>query len=200
MEEFEKVDIYVNEIAKAFRDSLISMVPVAGSTAVRLLEAIEKANIQIKINFIEEFVAELKGVDKNEINWSHLNSDDFLVMLNSVLERIRYTTAEEKKKRFKDILIKDLKTTYRSDFKETFLDLILRLNEDQIRILHTFRSLNGPLNAEDFQMDEDLYRFYLQDLTSKALLHDDALSFDKRRPTIYTHITPFGREFLKFLE
>jgi hypothetical protein len=106
----------------------------------------------------------------------------------------------KKKKRFKEILIKDLKTIYKSDFKETFLDLILRLNEDQIRILQAFSLLKAPLNAEEFQMDEDLYRFYLQDLNSKSLLYNDALSFDKHRPVIYTYITPFGREFLKFLE
>jgi hypothetical protein len=200
MEEFDKVDAYVNEFAKATRDLVISKVPVAGPAVVRFLEAIEKANLQIKINFLEEFISELKGVDKNEINWDHLDSVEFLVMFNSVLERIRYTTAEEKKKRFKEILIKDLKTTYKSDFKETFLDLILRLNEDQIRILQAFNTLKAPLNAEVFQMDEDLYRFYLQDLTSKALLHDDAMSFAKRRPVIYTYLTPFGREFLKFLE
>lgn len=200
MEELDKIDTYGNEFAKAIRDIIISKVPIAGSAAVRFIEAYEKANLQIRINFFEEFISELQGVDKNEINWSHLNSEEFLVMFNSVLERIRYTTAEEKKKRFKEILIKDLKMTYKSDFKETFLDLILRLNEDQIRILQAFNTLKAPLNAEVFQMDEDLYRFYLQDLNSKALLHDDSLSFDKHRPVIYTNITPFGREFLKFLE
>jgi hypothetical protein len=35
---------------------------------------------------------------------------------------------------------------------------------------------------------------------SCVLLHDDALSFNKPRLIIYTHITPSGREFLKFLE
>ena len=200
MGKIDKVNIYGNEFAKAIRDSLISKIPVAGSAAVRFLEAYEKANLQIKINFLEEFISELKGVDKNEINWDHLDSVEFLVMFNSVLERIRYTTAEEKKKRFKEILIKDLKTTYKSDFKETFLDLILRLNEDQIRILQAFNTLKPPLNAEVFQMDENLYSFYLQDLNSKALLNDDAMSIDKRRPVIFTYITPFGREFLKFLE
>jgi uncharacterized protein (DUF697 family) len=77
MEELDKIDTYGNEFAKAIRDIIISKVPFAGSVAVRFLEAIDKANLQIRINFFEEFISELQGVDKNEINWSHLNSEEF---------------------------------------------------------------------------------------------------------------------------
>jgi len=42
-----------------------------------------------------------------------------------------------------------MKHTYASDFKETFLDIVSRINEDQILILNHFRNVNGSEPESD---------------------------------------------------
>jgi len=54
--------------------------------------------------------------------------------------------------------------------------------------------------AEFFQFNESLYKYYLQDLFSKGLLFDDGINRWDIRPFELLEITEFGMQFLKFIE
>jgi hypothetical protein len=126
-----EIEILTNETTNAVTDSLISLTPVIGPIVIRLNETGQRIEQQQINVFLKNFVSALMKIKKDEINWTRFKSDDFYFMIHSVTERVHHTTVKEKIHRFREILIKDLKATYYSDFKETYLDLILRLNEDQ---------------------------------------------------------------------
>jgi len=221
----KNIDLTGNEIAKIIRDSVVEQIPVVGSATVKFFTLQERKRHERIISIFENLLSSLAGIDQSEINWEYVKSEDFNPMLGSVIDRLQYTTAKEKIHRFREILIKDLKTTYYSDFKETYLDLILRLNEDQIKILRAFQKLNVDLGsfsrnesadekekererlkiqripkAEDFGLNRDLYLFYIQDLISKSLLYDEGMGRFSTGPFKIIEITQFGLEFLKFIE
>ena len=124
--------------------------------------------------------------------------------------------------RFKKILLNEMTRTYTSDFKETFLDIVSRINEDQILILNRFREVkdcesegNSEQRVVDgegakvslkykgnfLEVDEAEYLFYVQDLVSKSLLCDKYVGvYGGAKPYTNLGITPFGEEFLKFIE
>ena len=124
--------------------------------------------------------------------------------------------------RFKKILLNEMAHTYTSDFKETFLDIVSRINEDQILILNHFREVkdcesegNSDQRVVDgegakvslkykgnfLEVDEAEYLFYVQDLVSKSLLCDKYVGvYGGAKPYTNLGITPFGEEFLKFIE
>ena len=125
--------------------------------------------------------------------------------------------------RFKRILLNEMTHTYTSDFKETFLDIVSRINEDQILILNHFRKVkdcesegNSEQRVADGEgtetslkckanflgFDEAKYLFCVQDLVSKSLLFDETIALFGGRTKPYTRlrITLFGEEFLRFIE
>lgn len=221
----DEFKILATETTNAVSDIVMSQAPVIGSIVARLNATGDRIKQQQINAFLENFVSALLKIEKNQINWTRFESIDFYFMMNSVTERVHHTKAKEKLYRFQEILINDLKTSYYSDFKETFLDLILRLNEDQIEILREFQKVNsefGPLlrerhdidgqqeqqrlrrqkilKPEDFRFDLNLYSFYIQDLISKSLIYDDGMGRYGTGPLKVLDITQFGIEFLKFIE
>ncbi|MFA6332834.1 MAG: hypothetical protein WCX22_07780 [Methanoregula sp.] len=221
----DEIKIFTTETTSAVFDIVVSQAPVIGPIAVRLSETGERIRQQQINTFLENFVSALMKIDRDQINWTRFKSDDYYFMIHSVTERVHHTTAKEKIIRFREILIKDLQTTYHSDFKETYLDLILRLNEDQIKILRTFRTQYneyGPFirdespsdeqneqirlkyeslpKEKDFQFNHDLYFFYILDMISKSLLYDDGMGRFGTGALEIIDITQFGLEFLKFIE
>jgi hypothetical protein len=63
------------------------------------------------------------------------------------------------------------------------------------------RAKMESLDANFFNLEENIYSFYLQDLVSKCLLVDVSYShFDSTKPFSDTLITEFGKELLKFIE
>jgi hypothetical protein len=149
----------------------------------------------------------------------------------SVTQRVQLTSAKDKLLRFRLILTEEIKFRSISDseFKETFLDLILRINEDQIKILNAYKKIklekiglhdNVPgigivrikhpgKNESDyakirtheyFGIDDELYKFYVQDLISKSLLYDDGLGLFGSRPFLIIEITQFGMAFLNYID
>ncbi len=221
----EDLDLWIEESGNAMTDIALSNTLVIGPTIARISIMQENVRQQQENKFWEEFCFALTQVDKTKINWTRYKSKDFILLMASVIERAHQTTAKEKLHRFQDILIKDLQITYHSDFKDTFLDLILRLNEDQIKILYSFKKTYdkyGPFlregpdgkenqtierekvqnvpKAEEFKFNRELYLFYLQDLISKSLLFDDGMGRAYTGPFKVVGITEYGLEFLKFIE
>jgi hypothetical protein len=222
----KEIDIKGNEIAKILRDSIIEKIPLIGSDIVRIISWQETVRNQRIISFIEDFISSLQGIDKSEINWEYLSSQDYFDLLASVSQKVEQTSSKEKLRRFKDILIKEIKTPYVSEFKDTFLDILSKINEDQIKILDFYyqvdlgkitlpqvsgsttgiRQFNGKnentyLNETYFKMEQEVYEFLIQDLISKYLL----INFNSGIGPLFQRqsfpkISPLGMEFLEFIK
>lgn len=86
-------------------------------------------------NFIKMLQEYMENVSEDEINFQHLKSEEFSDIFESILKRITHTRSEEKMKRFRKVLVSEMQSPSDTDFTETFLDIISRLEEVQIKIL-----------------------------------------------------------------
>jgi hypothetical protein len=220
--------IQLGLLGSAFGEALVSRVPggvgLLADAFIRYRNLIKQERV---CDLLEELKKDIESTDPHEFDQEYLRSEEFSDILESILWRVVNTASEEKVHRFKMILLNEMKHTYESDFKETFLDIAFRINEDQILILDHFREIKGSelesssergaTESEDaggegaraslsrerdfLGFDESKYLFYVQDLVSKSLLCDKYVGvYGGAKPYTNLRITPFGEEFLKFIE
>jgi len=218
----------LKQAAISAKNVIFSRIPVVGPILDEVFFEHRSRVKQERLNrFVEAFEAYFRSVHPGEIDVEYLKSDEFGDIFESILHRVMHTASEEKMHRFKKILLNEMKHTYESDFKETFLDILFHINEDQILILNHFREVKrsepesnpeqgviegrdaggeGARASLDHENDflgfgKSKYLFYVQDLISKSLLYDEPPTLvGKIKPYTNLSITPFGEEFLGFIE
>jgi len=224
----EDSKIQLEQAAISAKNVIFSNIPFFGTILDEVLFENRSRVKQERFNrFVEEFEKYLRSIRPCDIDQKHLKSEEFGDIFESILRRVMHTASGEKVHRYKMILLNEMKHTYESDFKETFLDIVSRINEDQILILNHFReakgsepesnpewgvidggdaegegaevSLNHKRNLLGFA--EAKYLFYVQDLVSKSLLYDDSVGvYGGAKTYTYLKITPFGEGFLGSIE
>lgn len=217
----------IKEIGVSFTKSSFGNVPFVGGI---LNEVLFDFRGRVKQNRINHFIEELEKyiashVKENEIDIKYITSDQFGDLFESILYRISTNHSSERVNRFRDILVNQMITPYETDFTDTFLDLVSKINEKQIELLNVYRKVHiGEISNEDklmdrnvldanhetttssfrdpdyYKLDEELYMFYVQDLVSKSLLLDDSMNRWGTRPYKVLQITSFGLEFIRFIE
>jgi len=222
----EKSKEIITEIVESTAKGLVGAIPFAGTA---LNEALFDGRSRIKQNrfnnFIKIFSEYLKNVNESEIDFEYIKSEDFGDIFESIIRRVMRSGSVEKLDTFKNVLSNHVLGKIKTDHAETFLDLVSRLNEDQIRILETYRkiksndiSINENLpkknvidanfepqlseirSAKNFNLDKGVYQFYLQDLFAKGLLFDDGVNRMDLGPFELMEITQFGIDFLSYIE
>lgn len=182
---------------------LIGAVPYAGTA---LNEAIFECRSRIKQNRINNFVLQLGQYieDHNEnIDLEYIKSEQFGDILESIFKEVLRTGVKDKLDRFKKILVKQMNSSNHVEFTETFLDIISKLNEKEIELLDYYSKNDdelGTVKYERFNIDENMYRFYIQDLISKCLMIDDSVGRLSCWPLDVVKITQLGRDFLEFIK
>ena len=219
----EDSKIQLKHAAISAKNVVLSSIPICGTILDEVLFGYRSRVKQERLNrFVEELEKYFRSIHSGDIDREHLESEEFGDIFESILRRVVNTASEEKMHRFKKILLNEMTRTYTSDFKETFLDIVSRINEDQILILNRFREVkdcesegNSEQRVVDgegakvslkykgnfLEVDEAEYLFYVQDLVSKSLLCDKYVGvYGGAKPYTNLRITPFGEEFLKFIE
>ena len=219
----EDSKIQLKQAAISGKNVIFSNIPFFGTILDEILFGYRSRVKQERLNrFVEELEKYFRLIHSGDIDREHLESEEFGDIFESILRRVVNTASEEKMHRFKKILLNEMAHTYTSDFKETFLDIVSRINEDQILILNRFREVkdresegNSDQRVVDgegvkvslkykgnfLEVDEAEYLFYVQDLVSKSLLCDKYVGvYGGAKPYTNLGITPFGEEFLKFIE
>jgi len=219
----EDSKIQLEQAAISAKNVIFSNIPFFGTILDEVLFEYRSRVKQERLNrFVEELEKYFRLIHSGDIDREHLESEEFGDIFESILRRVVNTASEEKMHRFKKILLNEMTRTYTSDFKETFLDIVSRINEDQILILNRFREVkdcesegNSEQRVVDgegakvslkykgnfLEVDEAEYLFYVQDLVSKSLLCDKYVGvYGGAKPYTNLGITPFGEEFLKFIE
>lgn len=211
-------------IAKA----CLSNVPYAGAMLNELIFDIRGRLVQRRINdFIESFLTYITDIGII-IEDSRLTSEEFNDIYYSIIRKVVETNSKHKLKLFKQILASNTKVIYESDFRETFLDLVLKLDYIQIEILKLYRDTGRSGEIDVFELTsrsfkerilqiiienyptlttfeaEGKYEFYICDLISKALLIDkksvgNTYSNLNYEGLTMLYITDFGKEFLNFI-
>lgn len=260
-------EIIIREVGISVTKGAIGAIPFVGTA---LNESLFECRARIKQERVNKFIKMLQEfmvtVSDKDIDFKHLKSDEFSDIFESILKRVAYTRSEEKMKRFRKVLVSEMQNPTNTDFTETFLDIISRLEEVQIKILKDIRiatkncskhhekvfNLQNEIQAHKTQLQEELeqqkngnannvsreqkniseknslvknslsiladnqqfynsmaygievsqYSFYIQDLTSKALLQERLIPINGKVPPVakIIEITTYGEEFLKYIE
>lgn len=209
-------------------------VPIIGPILQELCYGLSERVRQKRLNNFTLGLIELikeSGLKESDIDTLYLNSDDFVLIFKSITDRAILTTSEDKIRRFQKILLIEIKGEYKSQFKETFLDILSKIDENQILILKTYENVaagnisyeesikergsfdGGTLDTDNkpellapfryskyYKLKDEQYLFYIQDLVSKSLLQDDGMNRMDIRPYELLKITPFGIEFIRYIE
>ncbi|WP_328800452.1 hypothetical protein T3H97_17980 [Paenibacillus sp. LX16] len=120
------------------KGSISAAFPCIGGALNEALFEVRGRIAQHRINnFVESFLIQLNdlGIIVDE---KIISSEDFNDIYAAIIKRVVDTKNEFKLKIFKDILASMLTTPYQSDFTETFLDLVTRLDFMEIEILKMF--------------------------------------------------------------
>ena len=206
--------------------TLLGIVPYVGTA---LNEIVYDRRSRLKQNRINNFIAELaeftKTVNPHDFDMEFIQSDDFSDIFEAIIKSVSLTNKKEKLEKLKVILTKGLTNKLKTDYVDTFLELVNSLNVNDIIILKHHRKLeeNYPKNKDGLLPREDIdlskkpsisderkpeylgfrveqYKFHLQNLFSKALLYDDGINRFGFNPFEIMEITEFGKDFLKFIE
>lgn len=117
---------------------LIQSLPYVGTP---LNEILFEHRGRIKQDRINKFVQNLKDyletINGELINGEYINSEEFGDIFESILEKVSRTNSEEKLKRFKQILIKQIEIPEKREYFESFLDVISKITDKQFEILLT---------------------------------------------------------------
>lgn len=220
----------LKEGGKSIIKGCFGAVPFVGAALDEVAFEYRGRVYQNRLNrFIESLADHMGSVRGEDIDYSRIQSDEFGDIFESIVRRVLLTGSEEKIQRYKMILVQEMmKDTKPSDFKETYLDIVSRINENQILILNEYRKAHESVqdesigergvmdgggvvrtlpkllphrSAECYNLSKSEYLFYVQDLVSKSLLVDDGMGrsggYD---PYELLEITPFGVEFLRYIE
>lgn len=136
MKDKETTNLILREVGISVTKGAIGAIPIVGTV---LNEAIFESRGRIKQDRINKFIQMLQDfmetVSEESIDFNHLKSDEFSDIFDGILRRVANTRSEEKLKRFKKILVSEMQHPSNTDFTETFLDIVSRLEEVQIIIL-----------------------------------------------------------------
>jgi len=225
----KSTELMVQNISIAILKDIISKLPIVGSVFNEVIFELRSKIKQERLNtFIEELSKYFSNCTENEIDIEYIKSENFSDIFESVFKHVLVSNNKNKIERLKNILINQIKYKYIPDHTETFLDLITRIDENAILILNCIREIDDgmidinqklidrsvTLLGDDnsnllkkknyimkiFNLSEDNYTFYVQDLFSKGLLLDDGINRYGTSSFELMNITKFGRDFLDYIK
>jgi hypothetical protein len=118
----------------------ISLIPFAGGAINEAMFEIRGRIAQRRINeFVESFLSYLNEIGVN-LNEDVITSDEFNDIYMSIIRRVADIKSEHKLRIFREILAANGVSMYQSDFRETFLDMVTKLDFLEIEILKLFEN------------------------------------------------------------
>lgn len=265
MENDPRIVIRDQEDAESLLRIVLSGFSTVGTVLSELIFERHQREKQNRINsFIELFARELE-IDLDDNKKDVVLSIEFGDLLDSVLRRVSRTSSQDKRHRFKKVLLNHFKNPISIDFTETYLDLINKLNETHLKILTEHykalpllsmntenlrksrqdldrsqeimskgTNISGVIGTAEqnrkishysskknifikfekdrkkiclafdhdkYNLSENEFKFYLQDLYSKSLLYNPASGLVSDTGMFnQMEITQFGIEFIEFLK
>ena len=176
------------EIITSIVKASISTFPYIGGALNEVLFDYRSRIEQKRINnFVEQFLNYLSTLEI-EIDENIINSEEFNDIFFAVIKRVIDTKSEYKLKIFRNILVSGMTTEYQSDFKETFLDLVTRLDYIELEILSLYEN-TGREGSMDIEEGSDGAVSTLKSASYK----DKILEIIKREAGHLTTIEVHGR-------
>jgi hypothetical protein len=152
---------------------ILGSIPYAGPT---LVESIFDRRSRIKQERVNKFIEDLSNFFKKNSNQKiddeFIKTDDFGDLFETILRKISETKSQEKIDRFRLVLTNQMSTPSFSEFTETFIELISKLNENQIIILakhHELKSIYPAVeaNIKSYKSEKRKLEDEIKELTEK---------------------------------
>ena len=192
----------IEEINISFYKSLLSMTPLFGTVLNEIFFDCRARVKQNRLNnFIETLDKRLKeiGIKTEDIK----DNEDFIDAFELVIKKVVDTKAKYKINIFRDILINQLDTNKQIDtgLLDRFLDIIYQMSEIEIKILNDIKQLTENISQtkNKFNLSDEKYNFYIQNLISQSLLYDSGMNSVGARPFDVVKLTILGKELLDYI-
>lgn len=170
------------EILTGLAKGSLSLIPCAGGYLNEIFFDIRGRIVQDRINnFVNSFIEHLKKLGIT-IDEEVLTSENFNDMYISIIRYVIETKSQFKLNIFKSILESSLTVSYESDFKETFLELVNKLDYMEFEILNMFKD-TGRAGSMDIQQG---YGGCISSLTTKSCKNEIIKRIKKSNPLIST--------------
>jgi len=211
------VDNKEKEFLVSSAKSVFSTIPFIGGLLDEICFEYWGRLKQDRINrFVGEFAAfmmEYSGKDIN-IDSEYIKSEQFIDIFYEIISHVIRIGSDKKLQYFKVILAKSIFLKNKSDFTATFLDIVAKLDENELKILSYFYDAHDKAQINDeyyynltkeayvtLGYQEDEYLFYMMDMVSKGLLQDAGTLAGLTSPYMAPmKITPFGIKFIDFIK
>jgi hypothetical protein len=128
-----------SQIAETSLRGLISLIPYIGGAVIEItLEHRNRVKTERITNFVEQLKAYFKDIDKSKVDNEFIQSNRFSDIFEDVINTVSKTDDDKKAERLKQLLSGSIAPNASVNRFENFIDLIRRLNDDQILILERF--------------------------------------------------------------
>tara|TARA_R110002072_G_scaffold7473_10_gene40187 strand:- start:2863 stop:3660 length:798 start_codon:yes stop_codon:yes gene_type:complete len=134
------------EISKTATKVLFGIIPYIGDA---LDEVVFEHRSRIKQNRINQFVESFKEFYKSlnikQVKIDDIKSEEFGDVFEAILRSVANNRSKHKIEHFKNILANQIQHANYTDFTETYLDIVSKLNEVQISILKSHNEIKTPI-------------------------------------------------------
>ena len=135
------------EYAKGSLRGIIGLLPLGTWLNEMFFNAVARLH-QKRINeFVEEFAKDLENVNSQILNQDYLSSEEFYDFVYSIIKKVAVTRNQDKKDKFRKLLIQQIENPIVSDHIEVFIELLSRIEEAEIVILEEVRIRSSTLNG-----------------------------------------------------
>lgn len=159
--------------------TLFALVPLGGGQL--LSEAFFDYRSRVKQDRLNHFLESLISYFQNNggpgLEAGLIESDAFGDLFESILRRVVLNHHPEKMLRFRNVITGFAEGTVTNEYRETFLDLIDRLNESHIRILKAHATISAPVRNYFRQregLDAEISKLSVQLEAAKNEVQQDA--------------------------
>lgn len=152
--------------------SIVGQIPIVGPAFNEILYDYRARIKQNRLNsFVELLYDYFSKIDSDEINLESLTTEEFTDFFEMIIRKAAETKSKDRLEKLKQVLVNEIISPYKGDFKETFVNIVLMLQNKQIEILKCHSlipsevvelrgkidmiDLSSTLNPEKFDFDMD---------------------------------------------
>ncbi|MEH6309071.1 hypothetical protein RYH73_25695 [Olivibacter sp. CPCC 100613] len=164
---------------------LFSLIPYGGQLLSEIFFDYRSRVKQDRLNnFIESWEQYLKNSCGSGIPLEIQQSEDFGDLFESIVKRVIQTNSTEKVTRFRNVVGNYIAEPIKLDYRDSFLDMIERLNEPQIKILKCHAQITENIRSllkRREGMQEEMFRL------NDKLAHEAELLNDRKPNKYHEH-------------
>lgn len=164
--------------------------------------------------FFESVAASVATLAESALDRDYIASEEFSDFMEDLTIRVANTRAQEKRERFRNVLLAAMRGRRDPNFDSLFLAILYEITEDELHVLGGFHNVylerkkrQTPLNVAPLDYDAPeigghppvVFRTLIQSLIRKGLLFDDSHGRMSTDHYVVVEYTDLGIAFYEWL-